>query len=109
MPDPTKKKKQTTTTNRYLGTFLKIGQAGVKKYVNNGIESGLITLTDNIIKFSNGTYTQVQAYGTMKHVSYYAEVTGNANYDATNNEINIAKSNNRNDSRAIATIVDTLP
>ena len=43
--------KQTATTNRYLGTFLKIGQAGVKKYVNSGIESGLIELTDNIQRF----------------------------------------------------------
>lgn len=42
---------QTATTNKYLGTFLGIGTAGVKKYVNSAIESGLITLTDDIKKF----------------------------------------------------------
>lgn len=43
--------KQTDTTNKYLGTFLKIGTAGVKKYVNSAVESGLIELTDKMIKF----------------------------------------------------------
>ena len=42
---------QTATTNRYLGDFLKIGQSGVKKYVNSAIESGLITLTKDIKRF----------------------------------------------------------
>lgn len=45
------KDKQTATTNRYLGTFLNIGQSGVKKYVESAIESGLITLTEDIKKF----------------------------------------------------------
>lgn len=42
---------QTATTNRYLGTFLGIGQSGVKKYINDSIESGLITSTEDIVKF----------------------------------------------------------
>jgi hypothetical protein len=44
-------KNQTDTTNRYLGTFLKIGQAKVKIYINSAIESGLIELTTDIKKF----------------------------------------------------------
>jgi len=43
--------KPTATTNRYLGDFLGIGQSGVKKYVNSAIESGLIELTEDIVKF----------------------------------------------------------
>jgi hypothetical protein len=42
---------QTATTNRYLGTFLKIGQSKVKIYINSAIKSGLIEITTNIKKF----------------------------------------------------------
>jgi hypothetical protein len=44
-------KNQTATTNRYLGTFLKIGQSKVKIYINSAIKSGLIELTTDIKKF----------------------------------------------------------
>lgn len=42
---------QTATTNKYLGTFLGIGTAGVKKYINSAVDSGLIILTNDIKKF----------------------------------------------------------
>lgn len=43
-------KNQTATTNNYLGIFLGIGTAGVKKYIESSIESGLIKLTEDIKK-----------------------------------------------------------
>ena len=42
---------QTATTNRYLGTFLKIGKAKVKIYIDSAIKSGLIELTTDIKEF----------------------------------------------------------
>lgn len=36
------------TTTKYLGSFLGIGTAGVKKWLDSAVKSGLIELTDDL-------------------------------------------------------------
>lgn len=39
------------TTTKYLGVFLGIGTTGVKKYLQDAISNGLITLTNDLKQY----------------------------------------------------------